>query len=59
MAEFADLVDRVKTLHHEAGEVLVGLSTRELEAMRSAGLEPALLSRLEPKLAAIRATAAE
>ena len=59
MAEFDTLIERVRALHRETGDVLGGVGERELEALRSAGLESALLSQLAPRLAAVRAAAAE
>ena len=59
MAEFEHLVERVRVLHHEAGEALSGIGGPEVVALRSAGLEAGLVSQLAPRLAAIGAAAAE
>ena len=59
MAEFDNLFEQVRALHRETGHVLGGVGERELEALRSAGLESALLSQLAPRLAAARTAAAE
>ena len=59
MAEFEHLVERMRVLHHEAGEGLGGIGGPEVVALRSAGLEAGLVSQLAPRLAAVRAAAVE
>ena len=59
MAEIDHLIERVRVLHHEAGEALGGIGRPKVVALQSAGLEAGLISQLAPKLAAVRAAAVE
>ena len=59
MAEFENLIEQVRALHRETAEALAAIGGPEVVAVRSAGLEAGLVSQLAPRLAVIRAAAAE